>query len=107
MAGHDYMTRADLTSHYRAPPQKKWPQLQNIDGTFDEEGGMVKGAVDDFFSCAVIAGDGHNVDRARVKTSGSHCDHLRTVVVAYGAAGQSQVGDDPADDFPRSWYVRK
>ena len=39
--------------------------------------------------------------------SPSNCDHLRTVVVAYGAQGDSQIPADPTDNWPRSWYVRK
>ena len=113
MAGHDYMTKIDLDSMHGA--KAMWPQQHNIDGTFDAEGGMVKGAVDDFFSCAVIAGDGHiprRHDLALTNAPGTthtgvHCDHFRTVIVAYGAQGKSQETADHADDWPRSWYVRK
>jgi hypothetical protein len=49
MAGHDYMTQKDETAS--ADPERngdKW--IINYDGTVDESGRVVKGAVDDFFS---------------------------------------------------------
>ena len=69
MAGHDYMTQDDLNSFNDKAAGTKWPQQQNIDGTFDTEGGMVKGAVDDFFSCAVVVGDGHERAPERKRTA--------------------------------------
>ena len=106
MAGHDYMTQADLNSFSGKPEGTKWPQQQNIDGTFDADGGMVKGAVDDFFSCAVIRGDGHTKVPDSKRTT-SHCDHMRTVVVAYGAQMPSEKTKNDPNDWPRSWYVKK
>jgi len=106
MAGHDYMTQDDLNSFNDKAAGTKWPQQQNIDGTFDTEGGMVKGAVDDFFSCAVVVGDGHERAPERKRTA-AHCDHLRTVIVAYGAQVPNSKNRHDADDWPRSWYVKK
>ena len=104
MAGHDYVTQADLNAKMNRPNDTVWSFQHNVDGTLDQAGLGVKGAVDDFFSCASISdGSGKPVISG---ASEPGCDHLRSVMVAYGSQG-SQLTADVADDWPRSWYVRK
>ena len=98
----------DLNLFYGKPEGTTWPQQHSIDGTFDADGGMVKSAVDDFFSCAVVTGDGHSHGHVpERKRAVAHCDHLRTVVVAYGAQVPTATNPPDPNNWPRSWYVKK
>ncbi len=69
MAGHDYMTQAEVS---KIDGYQKW--TVNFDGTIDETGTVTRGAVDTFF----MADDASNTDHYRqvlitlVRTSSLH-----------------------------------
>lgn len=123
MAGHDYYDVADFVAKKDQAVAERY--RHNFDGTYDRDGRLVKGAVDDFFGCVsamrpqTISSStsptpdteyGVPYDAApTAKGEREHplaCEHLRQVVVAYGSPGSPSRGAD-SDNWPRTWAVRK
>eukprot|EP00933_Yihiella_yeosuensis_P021056 TRINITY_DN16756_c6_g1_i1.p1 TRINITY_DN16756_c6_g1~~TRINITY_DN16756_c6_g1_i1.p1 ORF type:complete len:282 (+),score=36.57 TRINITY_DN16756_c6_g1_i1:92-847(+) len=92
MAGHDYMDHNAYIKHGFRKARVRYSK--NYDGTPDETMRFAKGAVDDFFSCAVSHEHDNIVQR------GLDCSHARQVIVAHDI-------DPVLDDTTPSWAVRK
>ena len=100
MAGHDYhdANSSFLSSRDR---QKVRSWRQNYDGTREESGKLVKGAVDDFFGCVANLQDEHEV------APPWPCDHRRRVEVALSLSSSLQSLTNSQDYYPPSWAVQK
>ena len=108
MAGHDWN---DVRAYYfgsPSPPGQPAPGSvrvsrsderkfdawkKNYDGTIEESGRLVKGAVEDFFGCRAIVG----VDGVQVRPPGGDvCAHRRAISVTTSRT-----------ERPPSWAVQK
>lgn len=110
MAGHDYM---DVNSSWAdrgdLPKLKAW--RTNYDGSREPTGKLVKGAVDDFFSCR------WEVDNEHVVAPNNLCGHRRQVTVAtrttpWKRGLASRLTSRPSarnaqDVYPPTWAVVK
>ena len=104
IAGHDFL---DMNSTYlnKADAIKVKGWRTNYDSTFEPDGKLVKGAVNDFFECKAT------VQNEKVVSLNTGCAHARKVGVATLTQPPRGCGKDPRcngqDFYPPTWAVMK